>query len=63
MPTIDHYTVFLTNLKDNRLNLCIEHNYYYDGMLSNGIINMSNISLEDLIKNYNGIIFIYENKN
>ena len=63
MPTIDHYTVFLTNLKDNRLNLCIDHNYYYDGMLSNGIINMSNISLEDLIKNYNGIIFIYENKN
>ena len=59
MPSIDHYTVFLTNVYNNLLELKNGTNYYYDGRFNNGEIIEYDNSYNDLLYNKYGYIFIY----
>ena len=61
IPTDDHYTVYLTNVKDNNcLGLDKNLNYYYNDLYNNGEIIPYDKTLSDLIKKKIGYIFIYE---
>ena len=54
-----HYTLFLTNITNNNLKLEKNISYYYDGLYNNGEIIKYNKSLQGLIKDKKGYIFIY----
>ena len=63
MSTNDHYIVYLHNLQENDLNLEINRNYYYNGLIREGEIINYGHAIKEIIQAYNGIIFINEKIN
>ena len=50
MPTNDHFNAYIYNLKENDMNIGINRNYYYNGIIRNAEIIINDLSIKNIIE-------------